>query len=285
MFEGDISEIALYPTVLSAVEVSTLYNAQRDALTEQLTSDRIEDLLETAGVTTHDLEVGQSTMAATDPTGSVLDEIFKAVDTESGQFFITGDGTARFHDRHYRLLSQTVPIDTFDGGSGSDLTYYEIEPSYDDSQLWTQVQVTPSSGDPFTATADATVLSAYGTRTLPLTTYPADANEAADQANHLLGVYSEPSTRIDRIVFRLGKHADLWPIILGAEIGNRYTIGKTLAGDDLAQDVYLEAISHRISATKEWEVEWQLSPAVSQEFWLLGEAGFSELGETTTLGF
>ena len=136
-----------------------------------------------------------------------------------------------------------------------------IHPSYDDSQIWNDIQVTPTSGSPFTA-SDATSQTSYGTRTLPLTTYPADPDEAGDQANWLLGIYKEPSTRISSIGFTLGGDTALWAPVLGGEVGNRYTIERALAGDDLAQDVYLEAVSHTITAGKEWEVSWQLSPAV-----------------------
>lgn len=218
--------------------------------------------------------------------GSVLDEIQAAVDTEAGAFFITADGTARFHDRHYRLLEQATPIDTFDD-SGSNLPYVGLQLSYDDTNLWNEVTVTPGSGQvsSFTVT-DADSVAAYGKRTLNLTTYPADANEGYDRALWSLGLYAEPSTRIDQITMALRSDADLWPVVLDAELGNRYTFGKTEPGEDLEMDVYLEGIHHEINPqTATWDVTWQLSPATSQSFWLLGVAGSGELGETTVLGF
>jgi hypothetical protein len=287
-FHGDISEIAVYPTVLTVDQVQALYAAQFDGYPTERTDERIAFILSdpNLGVGAEwvftDLEEGQTTMSGVNSPTEVtaLEAIQVAADTELGSFFMTGDGYARFHDRYYRLLNQSAAMDTFDSTE-----YRNVVLGFDDEQIYNDIAVTTSDGsDPFTA-RDEDSIEAYGRRSLSKSIYPDDENEGYDFAHYLKGLYAEASTRIESIDFRIGADPDLIGTILGAELGNRYNIEVALAGDDLDQDVFLEAITHNISAMKVWDVTFQLSPAVDQTFWLLGVAGSSELGETTILGY
>jgi hypothetical protein len=156
---------------------------------------------------------------------------------------------------------------------------------FDDEQIYNDVRVTTSSGAvPFTAQDDDSIDS-YGRRTLTKSIYPLDENEGYDFAHYLKQLYAAAATRIESIDFRIGADVNLIGTLLGAELGNRYNVEVALAGDDLDQDVFLEQITHSISAMKVWDVTFQLSPASSQTFWTLGVAGSSELGETTVLAY
>jgi len=64
------------------------------APTEQRTDARIRALLDTAGVTLQDLEVGRSTIAVTTLDGSILSQIQAAEATEPGQFFMAAGGSS-----------------------------------------------------------------------------------------------------------------------------------------------------------------------------------------------
>jgi hypothetical protein len=282
-FNGDISEFVVYPTALTAQQVQALYAAQFEAFPEERTDERIATLLADFGYTLTDLEEGQTTMSginSPDPA-NVLEAIQTAADTEFGLFFMAGDGTATFQDRHYRLLDQTTPVATLDGTE-----YMMTAPETDDELIANDIRVTTSDGAlPFIA-QDETSIDSYGQRTLDKSIYPADENEGYDLAHYLLQLRKEPTTRFDRIFFRLGADAGLWDTILSAEISDRYTIQTPLAGDDLDVDVYLESVTHTISASAQtWDVDWSVSPAATETFWLLGVTGFSELDETTRLGY
>jgi hypothetical protein len=200
-----------------------------------------------------------------------------AADTEVGLFFIAANGVPTFQNRYYRL--NATPVATLDEDD-----YETPETSLDDELVFNEAQVSAGADAPFIVT-DADSIAEFGPRTISKTIYPADSNEAYDHANYLLGLYANPSLRLGRLAFRVTQVAPI-AVLLGAELSDLYTVDMPLAGDDLSLDVFLEQITHTIDLSKRWMVEWQMSPAAAEEqFWLLGVAGFSELGDTTVLGF
>lgn len=283
-FQGDISEIVVYPTVLTVPQIQGLYNTQNEGFATQLTGERIEFILAEseflgAPVTTFDLDPGQTVMSGVNsPTDvTALEAIQQAVDTERGWFYIAADGTPTFRNRHYRTLDQITPLATVDESD-----YDFVQAGVDEELLANDVIV--GTPDVTFQARDDTSVDEFGRRTITFTIYPEDQNEGYDFAFYLLGQHANPETRISSLDFRI---VEVSPIdtLLGAELGNRYNIEVPLAGDDLDLDVYLEKVSHDISLEKQWTTSWQLSPASSDQFWLLGVAGFSELGVTTRLGY
>jgi len=240
-----------------------------------------------ASITNTDLHEGQTIMSGVNSPSDVsaLEAVQLAADTGRGQFFIAANGVPTFHDRYYRRFDQATPTATFDQTDYVTLNLY----GKDERFVYNQILVAPSnSGDPFLA-EDQDSIGVYGRRTLSATIYPADPNEAFDHAHYLLGLYKEPQDRIASIEWEILEGVTPVDIVLGAEIGNRYTITAPLAGDDLSVDVYLERITHTISGMfpeQRWFVTWEVSPAAEEgALWLLGDVGFSELGETTVLSY
>ena len=193
-----------------------------------------------------------------------------------------GDGALTFQDRHHRIIEQAAVVSTFD-----ETEYETLDIGLDDALLANEVRVAPSDdAAPFIVT-DQTSIDTFGRSTMEVTIYPEDPNEALDHAHYLLMQYANPELRISRFLFFLNETSP-FAEILGAELSNRYAITAPLAGDDLSIEMFLERIQHSISLEKDWTVDWQLSPATGEaggQFWLLGVAGFSELGETTVLGY
>ena len=288
-FKGDISEIVIYPSVLTPTDAAALYAAQLDGFESEPTGERIAFVLETpevgvgVAITDHNLDTGVTVISGPNsPTDvTALEAIQIAADTELGQFFIAADGTPTFHDRHYRIIEQATPIATL-----NQTDYETIDLlGRDDVKVLNDVRVFPSdAAEPFIASDDESQ-GIYGRRSYELTVYPEDQNEAADFAQHILAEFKEPTDDIQTIPFRLYEEVSDFPILLGAEIGDRYNIEVPLTGDNLDLDVYLERISHSIDLTS-WRMTWNVSPAgEAQSFWLLGVAGSSELGVSTVLGF
>lgn len=284
LWKGDISEIVVYPTALTASQVQTLYAAQFEAFQTQLTSERINYVLAEsdflgAPITTVDLETGLTVMSGINsPTDvTALEAIQQATDTERGWFYIAADGSPTFRNRHYRTLQQTTPIATVDESD-----YDFVQAGVDEELLANDIQVgTPDVT--FQARDDASI-DEFGRRTLEFTIYPEDQNEGYDYAFYLLSQFANPETRISSLDFKVVEVSPL-DTLLAAELGNRYNIEVPLSGDDLDLDTYLEKITHDISLDKQWTTQWQLSPASSDQFWLMGVAGFSEVGETTVFGY
>ena len=50
-------------------------------------------------------------------------------------------------------------------------------------------------------------------------------------------------------------------------------------------DAYLEAVSHDLAPGPVWQTTWQLSPADGDSYWILEDATFGILGETTRLAY
>ena len=256
------------------------------AYTEETSGSRIGNLLDAAGwpASTRDLDTGQSDVQAyTESDRTVLSAIKEAATTEDGVFLIAPDGTATFRDRNSRILNLTSEV-TFGDGAG-ELPYYDLVPSFDDERVWNDISVTPA-GLTVQRASDSASESSYGLRSLSLSTLHTSELVAADFAGWLVTRYAQPTLRVDTIVL-LG-HADdeVLGQVLTRTPGDRVTIKRRPpgGGDPIVLEVFIESVTHNVTAA-EWVTTWGLSAASSQTFWLLGEAGFSEIGETTTLGF
>lgn len=272
-FDVHASELAIFEAALTARQIQVLAAATAEALPAQRTDQRIQAYLEWAGLTRYDLNTGQTTMAPSTPDagGSFLDEIGAATDTEGGYMFMGPDGRVKFHDRHHRIGATSLA--TFSGLTGT-TPYHELDGAGTfEALIFNEIEITPGDqADPAIA-VDTASRTAHGPRTLPRTTYPNDQAEAVDMAQWLLSRYAEPGQRVGQISFTLGAdtQTDLWPLILGAEIGNRYRVVKAATGDDLDLEVYLEHISVDVTAMKEWRVTWQLSPADQERFFVIDD--------------
>lgn len=284
-FSGDLSELAIWTRVLSGVEASEHYDSGFESLPVEDTDERVQRLMDL--YVDGDAEVrfrssGITSMQGRAPAGATLSEIQTTVATESGLFYIDGEGIPTFEGRHYRILDEPTPRATF---GPNDLPYQSLVLSFDDSELDNLIRVTPGDGEPTAVAVNASSVDRYGTRVREVTVYPEDRNEGLQLAAWLLALRADPATRVRSIDFKLGATPALWDVVLGAELSNRYQVSKAMAGDDFTQDVFIEAIQMTVSSSKEWSVSWQLSPTNTQTFWVLGEVGFSELGETTRLGY
>ena len=134
--------------------------------------------------------------------------------------------------------------------------------------------------------SDATSQTAYGQRSLSRTglLIAADA-EALSQAQYLLSRYKDPALRAKSILIKPDANPTLlWPHILGFDIGTRITL--QLAQAVIDTDYHIEGIQHDWDARGNlWRTKWQLSDADAQAYWILGLAGFTELGTTTRLAY
>lgn len=71
--------------------------------------------------------------------------------------------------------------------------------------------------------------------------------------------------------------------ILARDIGDRIALRETVTG--VASSYYIQAINLDVQAPGIATATWTLAPADTQVYWALGQAGYSELGETTWLAF
>jgi hypothetical protein len=81
----------------------------------------------------------------------------------------------------------------------------------------------------------------------------------------------------------LPRTAALQTQILTREVGDRIGLAETVTG--VSASFYIQAVTLEVAAPGIPSVTWTLAPADTQAYWALGDAGYSELGNTTWLAF
>jgi len=138
----------------------------------------------------------------------------------------------------------------------------------------------------YSVSADSADLAQYGRYELAvnidaLTT----GNDALDIANYELARRNTFAGDVLSVSYKHASdgadnyHQYMW------EIGDRIT----LTADELyhEKDYFIIGEEHTLSASEKWfhETTFYLEPAETNAFWLIGVAGFGEIGETTKLGY
>lgn len=140
---------------------------------------------------------------------------------------------------------------------------------------------------------DTTSQDNYGYRSLDIDLpFKSNPNDVISYAQYLKRKYKDAIPRAASVKLA---HRTNWPDTtiktqcLTREIGDRITVASSRLGFD--RDFYINKVVHDYAfneggfiAETTWLVE-RAAGTVEEVFWILGEAGFSELGETTVLGF
>ena len=97
--------------------------------------------------------------------------------------------------------------------------------------------------------------------------------------------YKDPKMRVRSIEIRPDNTpSDLYPKILDYDLSTRITVKLSAASVD--SEYHIEGIHHRFNANERlWITTWQLSDADMTQYWMIGDAGYSEIGEKTTVGY
>lgn len=282
------SEIRVHLDLIDGMVLLNL--ADTDAVAPQEGSGaRIGRLLDDAGWPSglRDIDTGQSTVQAkTYDSESVLSAIREVAETEQGIFWIDGQGRAQFRERHDRILTQNDSAATFaDDGTG--FPYFDPEPTFDESQLWNRIRVEAPGLTAQTA-EDSASIAQHLRRKKKVESLTVDENEMLALADWLLWRYKDARLRFDRITLHPSAYPDQAETVLGTDLGSRYTLVRNYeTGSTVSEDVHVERISIKASAEAIYgtEVQWRLSPAARDTFWVLGDSNAGVLGETTRLAF
>jgi hypothetical protein len=282
-FDGRIAQVAIYDRALTADRLLAHFASNFDTFPQEMSGAHISGVLDSVGWPggKRAIDTGMSTIAEFGPEGSALDAIQQvAEDTEHGLIMASGDGTITFSDRSDAEKNVTA-VATF-GDSTGEMKYHDLELSYDDQDLWTEVVVAGADGTTVVA-SDAAAAVTYGTRSLSVSTKAALTNELSDQANGLLARYKAPAVRPRELV--LFGTAGI-PQQLGRVIGDRVTIKRRPpGGGTLTTDAIVEGISHDTKADGWLKTTFALAPADAVTFWILADATFGILDSTTRLGW
>ena len=131
---------------------------------------------------------------------------------------------------------------------------------------------------------DSTSQLAYGNRVLPLSLlYQDNPLEGQDFADITLSIWKDPRSLIKSASFWGNQDATRLVDALEVEPGSRVAVSESLSAID--DEYFVNGVEIAISPTEALFCRWFLVPASDASFWLLGEVGASEIGETTVLGF
>ena len=131
---------------------------------------------------------------------------------------------------------------------------------------------------------DSTSKLAYGDRPLNMSLlYQDSALEGQDFADVTLSLWKDPRNLVKSVGFWANQDATRLVDALEIEPGDRVSLSESLSAID--DEFFVNGVEFVIHPAKTIFCKWFPAPASDASFWLLGEVGFSEIGETTTLGF
>lgn len=275
-FKGDVCEVAVYDSALSAARVLAHYNAGSAPWSGDSTGDRVDRVLNLIGWPSGDrsIEAGASTLGAAANIEGVtaLDHLLAVEQTEQGRFFISGAGDATFYGRNHET-SLTVQA-SFDDGENDGLEF-----DYSDANITNDMTVTRAGGLPQRA-VDQTSIDAYWRHSDDMSglLYATDS-EALAMAQWRVANYAEPVMRPTNLRFKpLINLSNVYPKVLMRELGDRIEVTKTTpAGGSVVVDAVIEGIEHQFAGGMDWRTSWNLSPIVSGQFGPGGGGGATYL--------
>lgn len=211
------------------------------------------------------VDTGDSTLQATDLSGSVLDELLLDADSELGELYVDGGGRIVFRNRT-ALLDTTrsnTSQATFGDGGGSELPYVDLDLANDDSTFYNTVRITRVGGSAQTAT-DSASQALYYARTFTNDTIILQTDaDALHYAQWLLAISKDPELRFASVtLIPQADPANLWPQALGRELGDRITVKRRPPGGGsvTTKDEFVRGIDHEFDPGG-WRTTWTLQSA------------------------
>lgn len=282
---------------------------------QELSGTRINNCLDLLGIAAPDraIDAGNAMIAASDNLAgtSILEHLLLIAECETGRLFAARDGTITFKERHNQFLAELTARATFGGPVGAGTPYgsgpYGSGPygsdglgdgeipylaatgnivDQPDSKVFNRVRITIADGTIVEAVDQASI-DAHFERTFEKTWPLASAIEAQDAADYLLSRLSVAQMRLPAItVTPAANPSIMWPVMLDAELGQRYRFKLTPPGGGTPTDtdVLIERVAHNATPGR-WDVHLEMSEADTQTYWILEAAGHSELQETTRAAY
>ncbi len=280
-FDGLIAHVAIFSGLLSDGRIKAHFAGRLGDMGAETFDVRIANMLTGVGWgggTLLDTTSAITLTAITDTDSTVLAELRRAAASEGGSVFVGKDGRVVARARHYQSLNNSASKITFN------TNFDTFEAEADTDVLFNIISATLSSG-PVLRAEDETSKDKYGPVNLPLTLIDLSEAQGSDLILEKLARFKDPNFRTEELSFNPETSAAaLWPQLRDHNLGDRITLAATPPGGAgaLAVDLYLEQIEvqgdqSNIKAT------YQLSPAANDQFWILGDAKLSLLGETTRL--
>lgn len=283
---GTYAHGALWRRALSSSDITDLWNAGQ-GYPGETSGQRIARLLSVGGYTGPTaIDNGQSTMGVSTVTegAALLDACQQVTLSENGNFYVEA-GTVTAKSRTDRYLKTTAKWVFGENQAGGEYPYEaDIAYDYDPARVVNDVTVTRVNGIKANAT-DATSQKQYFRRSYPRTIGIQSDLETIDAANYLLGQGKQPVQRISRLSIKPSANPALWPVALGARIGDRVTVKRrTSAGLTMSSDYFIEKIDHT-SEPGSWVTTFQMSPVGRYQVGIFDDATYGRFDQTLIFGY
>jgi hypothetical protein len=250
-FTLDISGDSLAePSCVDALAILSRSQLSNGTATGELTGTRIDTVLDALAWPTarRDIDTGAATLAAdvTADGDSALDYLQQVALSDPGILFVNRAGAVAFHDR--TAMQDASNAVAFGGTAG--IPFMTMEPVYGTDEMVNDASVIWSAGTAVggTATAqDSASITAYGLYAQTYDTLLADATQAQDYADWIVGRYGTPKYRVDRLTVRLaGLSSTQKAAVLGLDLGDPCTVEVTPngIGSAIVQTVAVDTIEH-----------------------------------------
>ena len=206
-------------------------------------------------------------MQSTDLSSNAWTEILLTSDTEIGETYFDAANRLVFRNRHAIITEtrSTTSQAVFGEGAGG-LAYDAITISNDDTQVRNIIRVSRVGGT-LQTTEDSASITRYQRKTWGRSDLLMETDdEAANYAGYVLALSKTSELRFDSI--RVDPTADpdnLWPQVLGRELGDRITVKfcPPGGGTTIDRDVFIRGIRHDITM-QTWLTTWTLQDASAQ---------------------
>ena len=205
------------------------------------------------------LQAGSSVKAHTGTCTHILSEVGTVADSDGGLFFMSPAGVATYQSSTYRA-AQTI-TSTF---GEQELGYHELVLGYDEQQIWNDVTVMFEGNVSAHTTHSTASIDKYGRRKLKQFDMLMTSSVQADaRAASLIARYKDPHLRVERMtVAPRADPANLWPVVLGAELSDKYRVRRRYAsGNPTVIEGFVESVSHSFNVEKEWNTSFVVSPS------------------------
>ena len=250
------------------------------------------------------IDAGDTNQQATSFGSDALSLLQLTADTEIGEVYVNGSGSVVFRHRRAILTDarSTTPQAVFGDlpgtshTAGTEIAYAAVGRADDDTTLANDIQVTvPAySGDPSPVLQEATdPVSVYvfqGQRSYVRSDLMLPDDPTAFQyANWVLFISKDAEDRFDTLtVDPQADTANLWPQVLGRDIGDRIQVWRRPSGvaAPVTKDVFIRGIAHTFDPGSEaWQTIWTLQSALKYAGFLILDSATSGLLDVDALAY
>lgn len=261
--------------------------------TNESTGARINRILDSADWPDEDriISTGDATLAATVLEGPALEELQNAADSEIGELYVDGAGNVVFRNRNAIFddtRSNTSQATFGDDEDSGELGYAHngLRYSTDRETMYNRV-IAQRDGGSVQQADDGDSQGRFRIKTWAKTDLVlADDTQVSDYAAFLLNLTKLPENRFtEMIILPLGDPDNLFPEVLGRDIGDRITVIRRPpgGGDPIIRDVFIRAIKHEITVSN-WVTTWLFQSATRFSVFTLDDPQLGKL-DSNALGF